>query len=283
VSRARLCLATVIVVGVCACSDPTGPGSGPYCATQPDSAVVEIEDPNLDLAIRANLGVSTLLDLTCGMVEGITSLNAANRGIVSLVGIENLTGLTTLQIRANQITDIGPLGGLTGLTFLNLAANRIHDVEPLRDLTQLTFLAINENGFIEDIDALGGLTNLTGTLWMHSNAITSLEPLRGLTGISILRAYDNAISDLSPLSALTGLTELHVHINSLQNTHGLVALGALTAVSLNSNPDLTDIQDLLENPALGPGTDVNLAGTGVSCSDVALLTAKGVAVISDCP
>jgi len=283
VSRARIGLACVLSAAVGACSDPTGPGPGPYCAQQPDSAVVGIEDPNLELAIRANLGVSTLLDLTCGMVEGITSLNAANRGIVSIVGIENLTGLTTLQIRANEITDIGPLSDLTGLTFLNLAANRIHDVEPLRGLTQLTFLAINENGFIEDIDALRGLTNLTGTLWMHSNAISDLEPLTALTGVSILRAYDNAISDLSPLSALTGLTELHVHINSLRNTHGLAALGALTAVSLNSNPDLTDIQDLIDNPALGPGTDVNLAGTGVSCADVALLSAKGVAVISDCP
>lgn len=282
--RARAAVfAGLLALGAWACSDPSGPGTEPFCADRPDAAVVEIADPNLDLAIRANLGVSPLADLTCGMVEGITTLNAANRGIVSIEGIENLTGLTVLQIRANAITDIGPLSGLTGLTSLNVAANQIHDVEPLRGLTQLSFLAINENQLIEDIDALSGLTSLTGTLWMHSNAIVDLGPLRGLSGISILRAYDNAIADLTPLSALSGLTEVHVHINSLRDTGGLVALGALTAVSLHSNPELTDIQDLIDNPGLGPGTDVNLAATSVSCADVDLLNAKGVSVISDCP
>jgi len=276
-------LAGLLAVGAWACSDPTGPGAAPYCAERPDTAVVEFPDANLDLAIRANLGVSSLAELTCGMVEGITNLNAASRGIVSIEGIENLTGLTILQLRANEITDIGPLRGLIGLASLNLAANSIQDVEALRGLTQLTFLAINENRLIVAIDALSRLTNLTGTLWLHSNAIRDLEPLRGLTGISILRAYDNAITDLSPLSALDGLTELHVHINSLRDTGGLAALEALTAVSLHSNPELTDIQDLIDNPGLGPGTDVNLVGTSVSCADVGALAAKGVAVISSCP
>ena len=283
IRRHGLTLAGVLAIGAASCSDPTGPGSAPFCAHRPDSAVIEIEDANFDLSIRSALSVSPQLDLTCGMVEGIVSLNAPSRGIVSLSGIENLTGLTTLWIRANAITDITPLRGLTGLTSLNLAANRIQDIEPLRALTHLTFLAINENGAIADIAALSALTNLTGTLWMGGNLIEDIEPLRALTGISVLRAWDNSITDLSPLSSLSGLTELHVHTNAITDTDGLAALSALTAVSLHTNPELTDIRGLIDNAALGPGTDVNLSGTSVSCADVDALAAKGVAVISDCP
>jgi len=54
-------------------------------------------------------------------------------------------------------------------------------------------------------------------------------------------------------------------------------------VSLHTNPRLTDIQDLIDNPGLGPGTGVILAATGVSCGDVDLLRAKGVSVLSGCP
>jgi Leucine-rich repeat (LRR) protein len=283
IERQRLALAGVLMLGASACSDPTGPSSTVFCEAQPDTAVVEIEDDSLALAIRSNLSVSPRLELTCGMVQGITSLRAGSRGIVSLRGIENLTSLTSLWIRGNAITDISPLRDLTGLTSLNVAANRIRDIEPLRGLTQLTFLAISDNGAIEDIDPLSGLTTLTGTLWMGGNAIRDLEPLRGLTGISILRAWDNAITDLTPLSGLTGLTELHLPNNAFTSTEGLAGLSALTIVGLQSNPDLIDVQALIDNPGFGTGTGVNLSDTGVGCADVDTLAAKGVFVISDCP
>ena len=54
-------------------------------------------------------------------------------------------------------------------------------------------------------------------------------------------------------------------------------------LTLTNNPDLTDIQPLLDNTGLGAGDEVLLAGTNVSCLDVALLEAKGVTVASGCP
>jgi internalin A len=278
-----LAFAGVVSVVAAGCNDPTGLGSGAYCEVRPDTAVVSIQDPDLDFAIHAALGVSALLPLTCGMVESLTGLNASSRGITSLEGIENLSGLTTLTIRDNAITDIGPLRALTGLTFLNLAANDISDVEPLRRLTALTFLAINDNGAIRDIDALSALTSLSGTLWLGGNAIESLEPLRGLADVTAIRAWHNRIADLAPLAGLTGLSEVNVHHNALTSARGLSTLPALQSVWLHSNPQLVDIQDLIDNAALGFGTDVNVSSTGVSCADVEALTARGVAVISDCP
>ena len=54
-------------------------------------------------------------------------------------------------------------------------------------------------------------------------------------------------------------------------------------LDLRNNPNLADIQPLLNNTGLGSGDVVFLENTNVSCPDVAALEAKGVNVMSDCP
>ena len=67
----------------------------------------------------------------------------------------------------------------------------------------------------------------------------------------------------------------------------LSGLTSLTDLNLSGNPNLSDIQPLLDNPGIGAGLRrpdfVNLKNTNVSCTDVALLEAKGALVIYDCP
>ena len=240
--------------------DLAGPDFQPFCAIESSSSIVAFEDAILAAEIRDDLSVGPQDPLICGLVETLTTLSAASAGIVSLSGIENLTGLTTLQIRDNAIADISPLSRLTGLTSLNLAANSITDVS-----------------------ALSGLTNLTGTLWIYNNAITDIGPLSGLTNLTALNAWDNSITDLSALSGLTSLTALRVSMNSITNLGDLSGLTNLELVSLHTNPDLSDIQTLLDNPGLGPGDAVQLKNTSVNCTDVDALRAKIGDVISDCP
>ena len=76
--------------------DPTGPGSesSPFCSSEPVTAIPTFADANLELAIRAALGLGAQDDLSCGLVSGMTVLDARSAGITSLMGIENLTGLT---------------------------------------------------------------------------------------------------------------------------------------------------------------------------------------------
>lgn len=263
--------------------DLAGPDFQPFCAVEPSSSIVTFEDAILEAEIRDDLSVGPQDALTCGLLETLTTLTAASAGIVSLSGIENLTGLTTLQIRDNAITDISFLSGLTGLASLNLAANSITDVSALSGLTSLTFLAININGTISDISALSGLTSLSGTLWIYGNSITDISALSGLTNLTALNAWDNSITDLSALNGLTGLTALRVSMNSITNLGDLSGLTNLELVSLHTNPDLSDIQTLLDNPGLGPGDAVHLKNTSVSCTDVDKLRAKIGDVVSDCP
>ena len=241
------------------CGSPTGPQPSEFCRAQGDDGIVTFEDANLEAAVRGALSIGGQDDLTYGLVSGLTELNAIDAEIASLVGIEHLTSLGSLRLGNNPITDISPLSGLTSLTFLNLGGNPITDISPLSGLTSLTDLLLLNNP-ITDISPLSGLINLTH-LTLQFNPITDISPLSGLTSLTELRLSDNSITDIDALSGLTSLTKLN----------------------LNRNPNLSNIQPLLDNTGLGANDNVNLQGTSVSCADVAALEAKGVTVESDCP
>jgi hypothetical protein len=90
---------------------------------------------------------------------------------------------------------------------------------------------------------IAGLT----VLGADSLGITSLVGVQNFTGLIDLNLGDNSISDIDPLSGLT----------------------SLTFVRLDNNPNLADIQPLLDNTGLGAGDRVYLESTDVSCTDVA--------------
>ncbi len=119
---------------------------------------------------------------------------------------------------------------------------------------------------------------------MHSNSIADLSALSELTNLTALNAWYNSITDLSALSGLTSLTgTLWMNGNSITDLSVLRGLRNLAVLTLHTNPDLSNIQPLLDNPGLGAGDDVLLQSTKVSCTDVHALRAKGVGVVSDCP
>ena len=107
-----------------------------------------------------------------------------------------------------------------------------------------------------------GIQNLTSlqSLSLIGHSITDISLLSGLKSLTILELVSNQITDISPLSGLTSMATLDLSYNSI-----------------------TDIQPLLDNTGLGAGDTVNLWATGVSCTDVAALEAKGVTVEFDCP
>ena len=120
------------------------------CGDHPATAIATFEDPVLEERIRAwavrigawaVVSVGAQNDLTCGFVSGLTTLSASQdtgfelffAGIMSLVGIQNLTSLTDLRLGNNSITDVSALRGLTALTQLLLSGNPISDIQPLLD------------------------------------------------------------------------------------------------------------------------------------------------------
>ena len=150
------------------------PVIGTVTETDSQPSVPEFEDPNLEAAVRDQLGIGPADPLTVALAQTLTLLDASSRNIQSLNGLESLSNLTLLTLDGNPISDIGPLEGLRELTLLILIGNSISDIGPLEGLKNLTFLAVEDN-LISDISPLAGLTQLR---------------LRGLVG--------NSISDITP-------------------------------------------------------------------------------------
>ena len=124
----------------------TGPGEvflepTELCSDHDADAIATFVDEDLAESMFVTLGDTTLEDLTCGLLAGITELAFANphpTTIENLVGIQNVPNLTVLDLSNNAITDITPLSSLKNLTELLLTGNSITNISALSGLTSLT-------------------------------------------------------------------------------------------------------------------------------------------------
>ena len=209
-------------------------------AQQDEPQVVNIPDPNLGAAIRAELGVGTL---TTHTMLALTNLSAAGYEIEDLTGLEYAQNLQTLGLRDNNISDISPLAELKNLRSLTLSHNNISDLSPLAELKKLVGLNLDNNN-ISDISPLTGLTNLSW-LRLHNNNISDIPPLAELTQLKDLTLNDNNISDISSLAELKNLQQLWLHNNNISDISPLAKLKNLTKLYLDNN-NISDISPLAE-------------------------------------
>ena len=93
--------------------------------------VVEVPDPNLRQAIRETLALLDGVPLTQLEILRLTNLEAGQRDITDLTGLQYATNLEKLHLWENQIQDVTPLANLTKLTTLDLAYNAVVSVEPI--------------------------------------------------------------------------------------------------------------------------------------------------------
>ena len=92
-----------------------------------------IPDDNLRAALRERLGKSETEYIIKEDLTGLTSLDASNRYIKDLTGLEHCENLEELNLAYNNISDISTLCGLINLKELQLQFNSISNVSPLRD------------------------------------------------------------------------------------------------------------------------------------------------------
>lgn len=190
----------------------------------PPPKVVEIPDPNLATALREALALDSNAPITDRQLLSLSSLDARNRAIKHLTGLEHATQLTLIYFYGNQISDLTPLSPLTKLRVLGLDGNNISNVEPLTELTRLEFLFIGGNQITDT--GIKHLSNLTGlrVLALHGNEIQNITPLTHLKNLRKLYLSYNEIRDVSPLENLTKLEELHLQGNPIKNRDPLLAL-----------------------------------------------------------
>ena len=97
---------------------------------------VEFKDNGLEYAVRDALD-NKYMPIVKNDLLGITILDASNRGITRLDGIEYFQNLVSLDLEGNSIEDISPLKDLKNLIDLNLGNNSI------TDLKKINFSSIN--------------------------------------------------------------------------------------------------------------------------------------------
>jgi len=213
----------------------------PFLTCNLDEIIV-FPDRNLELAIREAIGVFGR-NVYQFDLDKLTLLNAEDRDIVNLTGLEHCTNLISLNIHWNQITDISPLANLTNLTTLLLGGNQVNDIQALSNLTNLTTLLLGGNQ-VNDIQALSNLTNLTD-LDLGSNQITDISPLANLTTLTHLNLVANQITDISPLASLNNLTSLHLWGTQMGDSDllHLAKLTNLADLGLSNN-QISDISSL---------------------------------------
>ena len=213
-----------------------------WCSTV-SAQLVDIPDPNLKQAIRDSLKLPDEIPLTQQEMSRLTKLEAAEKGITDLTGLEHAPNLTSLLLYLNPIVDISPLVHLTNLEGVNLLGCHIVDLSPLRNLNNLRGVYLGHNK-ISDISPLAELTNLT-YLHLQSNQIVDLSPLANLINLRQLWINDNSVEDITILANLTLLEELRLNRNEITDITPLIGLKNLTELHIADNP-FYDFSPLLE-------------------------------------
>ena len=130
-------------------------------------AFVHIPDTNLRAAIAEALGKSPNAPITAEEMERLRRLEARNKGIQDLTGLQFGTNLSFLRFDDNEISDLSPLASLINLRELWLHDNPLLDISPVRSLANLTHLEVDTNQ-LSDISPVRGLTNLVYLEFDHT-------------------------------------------------------------------------------------------------------------------
>ena len=223
---------------------------------------VDVELPEIpDAALRRAAVWALHADFSTDNLASLLSLDASDRGIEDLTGLEVAVRLEGLFLDRNAITDISPLAGHDFLRVLTLARNRVRDWSPLASMNWLELLAVDGNSlcelpplpssllrlYIADncLSDIGSLANLRlFELDVSGNSITSLEPLAGQQ-LRYLHVNDNEVADISPLR-FGFFRELHMRNNAVRDISPLLGGEELLMVDVRRNPLADDALGVLE-------------------------------------
>ena len=241
----------------------------------PPPKVVSIPDANLAAAVREALGLRRTEAVTDLAMRELRLLEASNRQITNLTGLEQATNLTELQlggewsdskgfVNSNAISDFSPLFSLSKLEILNLSGAAISNVSTLAGLTQLRVLYLRLSS-IMDISALGQLIQLTD-LDLSQTSVSDISALASLTQLKRLYLRCPTVSDVSPLTALKALTSLNLDGTAVLDVSPLAGLTQLEDLYLGS----TAVSDVSTLSALKQLQELGLSSTTVS--DVSALS-----------
>jgi len=204
-------------------------------AARSQAQEVQFLDPNLERAVRYQLGIPPPTPITQTEMLQLTELGGA-WGIARLEGIEYGLNLEVLALGGNPLEDLSPLLGLPRLRHLSFggAGHSITDLSVVGQLTSLRSVGIGESPALSDLTPLSGLVNLEG-LWVQRTAVEDISMLAGLTNTVHVVLQENRIRDVSSLWGLSKLREAHLDDNEIAHVSGVTSLPDLSFLTLSGN------------------------------------------------
>ncbi len=94
--------ALIVVLGLALATIGCGSGQTPTAAS---SAAVQFSDPNLEAAVREAIGKSEG-NLTEADLTTLTSLDASDKDVASLGGLEHCKNLIILKLNLDSVSDL---------------------------------------------------------------------------------------------------------------------------------------------------------------------------------
>ncbi len=173
------------------------------------AAAASITDAGLAAAIREELGLADTATITQSHLEKLTELNAFDRSISSIAGLEKAINLKKINLSGNWITDLTPLKNLTKLTQLNVSRNLIKSGDT-------TVSALTKKGVaVDSSNQRAIVTDSTAVSVPDAQLASAIREELGLTsGQTITRAALSKLTTLAPLNTpVQNLTGLEYAVN----------------------------------------------------------------------
>lgn len=175
-------------------------------------------------------------------LKTIYFLDAPEKGIKDLTGLDKCTNLASVKLPKNEIESVAALAALKNVQELHLQHNKIADIAPLGEMPKLQYIQLEHNQ-VAKLDGLEKLSNLR-SLYLSNNQVESLTPLSSLSKLTSLYLNDNKVSDLTPIKDLKWIDLLGLKNNQISDLSPLANFTELRFTFLEGNP-LTDLSVLV--------------------------------------
>jgi hypothetical protein len=227
------------------------------------SAYVTFDSPEIEQAVRAQLGVGASMPLTQADLDRVTKLyffgadtltnwsdaayrslyrtNTPSGTIQTLSDIPKFRNLTDLAVGNQSITDLSPLAGLN-LVHLALGGNQISDLSPLKSLPYLNELYVGYNPVVS-IDAISECPFLR-VLDVSGTSIIDLSPLASLNlqSLYLKNIPGDEYSFLTNMPSLERFTASNVNERRIET---ISQMSSLTYLEFEGTaPDITPLLKL---------------------------------------
>ncbi|MFA9370538.1 MAG: DUF5018 domain-containing protein [Labilibaculum antarcticum] len=238
---------------------------------------IEIVDSNLEQSVRDAMRFSGEPEghIYLREVSEIIKLEAIDKNITDISGIENLKSLMHLDLTTNKISSISQLLELNSLKVLWLGSNEIEDISVLETKTTIVNLGLSWNKLV-DVSAVTNLVELE-YLWIGSNpieAFPSFEKLQKLEFFAMSYIHvDQVINNgYEFLGELTNLKQFCAQGTGAKVLTGLDLLTGLTYLDLkNTNCwDLSLLENLTQLETLDLKESVNIIQADINALQLKL-------------